>query len=133
MLKKKTRKPSRSKTIEPRFTFENGVVVCMLPLRVWSAANLREHPMTRARRVKKQREAAIAVRVIVPLPVVVRLTRIAPRALDGDNLQYAFKALRDGIADRYGVKDNDPRIRFEYDQRTDRPIYYGVEVTIRRQ
>src|SRR5688572_19863737 len=78
-----------------------------LPLRIESVANKREHWSKRARRTKLHRLAALAVPVS-PLPCVVTLVRVAPRALDSDNLQSGFKALRDGIADRLGVKDHDP-------------------------
>ncbi len=103
------------------------------PMVLPSVANLREHWATRARRVKAQRQAtrmmlnANATRyrmtgnVALPLaePAVrlaVRLTRIAPRRLDDDNLQGAFKAIRDEVAAYFGVDDADPRIRFEYAQ-----------------
>ena len=53
----------------------------------------------------------------VKLPVAVKLTRIAPRPLDDDNLPAAFKNLRDGIADAFGVGDSkrDP-ITWEYEE-----------------
>lgn len=102
----------------------------VIPLKIPSAANLREHPMARYRRAKSQRAAAIVVPVH-PLPCIVRLIRIAPRPLDSDNLQSAFKSLRDGIADRLGVKDNDPRVRWEYDQQRGAPKLYAVRVEVR--
>lgn len=66
-----------------------------------------------------------------PLPCVVRMTRVAPRSLDDDNLSSGFKALRDGIADRLGVKDNDPRVRWEYAQVRGRAKEYAARVMIR--
>lgn len=86
-----------------------------LPLRIESVANKREHWGKRAARTKLHRFAAIAVQPH-PLPCVVTLVRIAPRKLDGDNLQAGFKALRDGIAKRLGVDDADPRVEWKYDQ-----------------
>ncbi|MDB5297798.1 MAG: Bcep22 hypothetical protein [Phycisphaerales bacterium] len=53
---------------------------------------------------------------IVGLPCVVTLTRIGPRELDGDNLQGAFKAVRDMVALELGVDDADPRVTWEYAQ-----------------
>jgi hypothetical protein len=52
-----------------------------------------------------------------PLPATIRLTRLAPRELDSDNLAYAFKHYRDGIADAFGTDDG-PRspLQFEYAQ-----------------
>jgi hypothetical protein len=61
---------------------------------------------------------------------VVTLIRVAPRKLDDDNLQSGFKALRDGIADRLGVKDNDPRVKWKYDQVRGRAKEYAARVRI---
>lgn len=44
------------------------------------------------------------------------LVRIAPRPLDDDNLRDAFKSIRDGIADAFGLADNDPRFSWTYSQ-----------------
>lgn len=82
----------------------------------------------KARKVKEQR--AVGARLALPLlrpfrdwsesPIVdwfaVRLVRIAPRPLDTDNLEAAFKALRDGMAQTFGVDDRDPRVRYVVDQ-----------------
>ena len=100
-----------------------------LPLRIESVANKREHWATRSRRTKAHRLAALAVPVH-PLPCVVTLIRVAPRALDGDNLQSGFKALRDGIADRLGVADNDPRVEWRYAQARGKAKEYAARVRI---
>jgi hypothetical protein len=50
------------------------------------------------------------------LPVVVTLTRIAPRRLDSDNLQGGCKAARDEVAAWLGVDDADPRVEWRYEQ-----------------
>ena len=93
-----------------------------IPLRTVSAMNVREHWRARARRVKAER-AAVAM-VLGPqrqpsLPVVVKLTRIAPsNGLDlDDNLPSAFKGVRDQIAQWLGVDDRDrATVRYEYEQ-----------------
>lgn len=100
-----------------------------LPLRIESEANRRDHWGDKARRVKAHRFAAIAVPVH-PLPCVVTLVRVAPRALDDDNLRSGFKALRDGIADRLGVKDNDPRVEWRYRQERGKRKEYAARVDI---
>lgn len=100
-----------------------------LPLRIESVANKREHWSTRSRRTKAHRMAALAVPQH-PLPCVVTLIRVAPRPLDGDNLQSGFKALRDGIADRLGVADNDPRIEWRYGQVRGKAKEYAARVKI---
>lgn len=101
----------------------------ILPLRLVSVSNIREHYMARARRAKAHRRAAIAVRPI-PLPADVTITRIAPRPLDTDNLASACKALRDGIADRFGVADNHPDLTWHYAQRRGRVREHAVEIAI---
>lgn len=100
-----------------------------LPLRIESVANKREHWAVKARRTKAHRLAALAVPAH-PLPCVVTLIRVAPRALDGDNLQSGFKALRDGIADRLGVADNDPRVKWQYAQVRGKAKEYAARVRI---
>lgn len=100
-----------------------------LPLRIASVANLREHWAAKAKRTKAHRTAALAIKPH-PLPCVVTLTRIAPRALDDDNLRSAFKALRDGIADRLGIADNDPRVEWRYAQERGKPKEYAARVEI---
>lgn len=101
-----------------------------LPVRIESVANKREHWARKAERTRQHRFAAIAVPPH-PVPCVVTLIRVAPRALDDDNLRSAFKALRDGIADRLGVNDRDPRVRWEYDQVRGKAKEYAARVVIR--
>jgi hypothetical protein len=105
----------------------------VIPMRLPSSANLREHYMVKAKRVKQQRQFVsvyLAGRPRPALPVVVTLVRIAPRALDGDNLQSAFKAPRDEIARWLGVADNDPRVGWEYAQRRGGVGVYAVTVRV---
>jgi hypothetical protein len=88
-----------------------------LPLKTVGGLNAREHFMARSRRVKAERQAAAWVTPAgYGLPCVVRLTRLSSGTLDGDNLLGALKGVRDGIADKLGVKDNDPRIQWQYAQ-----------------
>lgn len=64
------------------------------------------------------------------LPCTVTLTRIAPRDLDGDNLQSSLKAIRDGVADFLKVDDRDSRVTWAYAQERGAPKFYGVRVEI---
>lgn len=97
-----------------------------LPLRIVSTLNMREHWTRRHKRAQAHRRAAIAVPK-ASLPCTVKLIRIGLRKLDGDNLQGGLKALRDGIADRLGVDDADPRVTWEYAQERGE---YAVRVEI---
>ena len=91
-----------------------------LPIKLESTANLREHWASKYRRMKKQKQATIIIKKH-PLPCVVEIVRIGKRTLDGDNLQNAAKAVRDGIAARLGVDDADPRVEWRYSQQKGEP------------
>jgi hypothetical protein len=94
-----------------------------LPIRTVSVANQRETWHRKHARGKAQKRAlSFALNPLgrPELPVTVRLTRIAERRLDDDNLRSAFKAVRDFIAkDWLESDDGDPAktgITWEYDQ-----------------
>lgn len=99
-----------------------------VPVRLVSLLNAREHHMAKARRAKKQREAArmcalsctlfgdIAPAIAGGHPLRVTITRIAPRQLDDDNLAGSAKHVRDGIADALGIDDRDMRVQWMYGQ-----------------
>lgn len=113
-----------------------------------SGTNLREHPMARKRRVESQRKstelmllAKSARRQMLEqfanelaggqLRLVVGLTRVSSHALDDDNLQGAFKAIRDQVAMHFHVNDGDrSRIRFEYFQAKGSPTTVRVELNV---
>jgi len=102
-----------------------------LPLQLVSEPNAREYWRLRARRARMQRATVTAFmrcQHLPVLPVVVTLTRTAPRAFDSDNLAAAFKAVRDGVADAYMLNDRDPRLTWRYSQR--REEAYGIEISI---
>lgn len=99
-----------------------------IPIRVVNGANAREHWSVRARRAKRERQAAYLLTPRFPLPCVVTLTRVGKRSMDGDGATIAMKHVRDGIADRLGVDDADPRVTWEYRQRTGD---YAVEVELK--
>ncbi len=92
------------------------------PLRVVSESNARGHWGGRAGRTKDARGLAQMIlrshlgAAPLDLPLVVSLTRIAPRALDDDNLRGALKATRDGIADYLDVDDRSPLVTWDYAQ-----------------
>ena len=112
-----------------------------LPIRAISEANARDHWRKKAKRVQKQREAACYLmrgrfnRLSISLPrlrgsFVVKLTRIGPKELDGDNLQSALKAVRDGVADALRIDDGSDRIHWKYGQEKGKPKEYAVRVDI---
>jgi hypothetical protein len=99
------------------------MIEVIIPGEAPSTPNLREHHMARARRVKNQRAKVMAK---VPTwgggPLLfVRLTRVAPRRLDDDNLAGALKGHRDAVAARLRVDDASPLVGWEYQQATGEP------------
>ncbi len=101
------------------------------PIATVSITNKREHWSKRSRRAKGQREAAYLLTQLLSkmgLPMTVTLTRIAPRALDDDNLRSALKSVRDGVADRLGIDDRDSRVVWAYGQRKGIPKEIAVEI-----
>lgn len=129
------------KNVEPILThplINQSVVVMLLTVHTVSEANSRDHWAKKAKRVAAQRRFShwcleahiLRGGLVLPFPLIVTLTRIAPRELDGDNLQSALKATRDGIADYFGVDDRDPRIEWCYGQEKGRVREYAVRVEI---
>lgn len=93
----------------------------LLPIRAVSEANARECWQAKHRRAKAQRETTRLMlvglcRSIRGQKASVTLTRIGKRNLDGDNLQRALKAVRDGVADALYVDDGDKRLEWTYGQ-----------------
>lgn len=114
-------------------------VSLQVPIKVLSEANLREHWATRARRAKGQRKTVAQElwahtgkpRATLDRPLAVTLTRIAPRALDDDNLAGGFKHVRDGIADWLGIDDrHDGLVAYRYQQERGKPKQYRVRIDI---
>jgi len=105
-----------------------------IPVRTVSTANVREHWRRRADRARHHRSTAILTFRIAKaepvLPCTVLLTRVAPRALDDDNLRGALKSVRDGVADWLGIDDRDPRVKWDYGQRKGPTKFYAVDVEV---
>lgn len=95
-----------------------------LPVPLPSLSNLREHPFARADRVAMVHRLitdALNVQPVRPFELlagvgqvlIVRLTRLAPKDLDDDNLASALKAARDAFAAWLGVDDRQHlRVRY---------------------
>ena len=108
------------------------------PIRLLSEPNQRQCWQAKAARVAKQRGAVLLLcratfgRQPPSLPLVLTLTRIAPRELDDDNLRGALKGVRDGVADYLETNDRNPGITWEYAQaKPATPRTYGVRVDLR--
>lgn len=105
-----------------------------LPLRLVSEANARGSWPAGASRAAEQRRVVgltLRTRKAPSLPCVVRITRIAPRELDDDNLARACKAVRDEVAAFLGVDDRNPQASWAYGQRRGKAREYAVRITVR--
>jgi hypothetical protein len=115
----------------------NLIYQTTIPIKLISEANNRDH-WTK----KSKRSQVIKMIVRADLmkfkshwrfPLSVVLTRIG-RKLDEDNLAYAFKAIRDEIADYIlpgmakGRADSDPRITWHYQQETAKLSGFRIDI-----
>lgn len=103
-------------------------MIVEIPLRLVNSTNAREHWAARAKRAKRDREAAYLATRKAALPCVVTITRIGKRMMDDDNVRAACKSIRDGIALRLGVDDADPRVTWRYRQETAREYSVRIEI-----
>lgn len=108
----------------------------IVPIRIESVDNLREHWSARAKRAREQRQsvwyAMKAAKMPYKLPCTITLTRIAPRQLDShDNLRSGCKASVDAIADWLDLaSDADPKVTWQYAQERGKPKEYALKVEI---
>lgn len=113
------------------FGLKRAGVAVVIPVRTENPLNgSHRHWRVRSAARKRQRHAAYALCPQAALPCTVRLVRLSAGTLDDDNLRAALKAVRDGVADRLGVADNDPRVRWEYGQERCKRGTYGVRLEL---
>lgn len=111
-------------------------LVLVLPLRTRNPLNGSQAGYYAKARARKRERTLVALALRpqlagLALPVRVLVTRIAPRELDAwDGLGAALKGCIDGVADAFGVRDDDPRLAIEVAQRRGQPREYAVEVHI---
>lgn len=107
------------------------MILC-LPMQLPSVANQRIHWAVKAKQVKAQRQRVALAWKTQPdraekesainewerggFRLLVTMIRVAPRRLDTDNLESAFKAIRDQVAVQLGVSDASERVRWECQQ-----------------
>lgn len=105
----------------------------VVSVRTVTESNANGYWRVRHKRAKAQRQAAqwaaMATGSEKPtLPMVVTLTRLAPKRMDCDNNVSAGKHVRDGVADWLGIDDGHPGIAWRYAQEASKE--YGVRVVI---
>jgi hypothetical protein len=111
------------------------MITIAIPIRLDSNANMREHHMAKARRMKTQRHT-VAMFCRMPLHGLlergrarITIVRVAPRCLDIDNAWSSAKAVIDGVADALGLKnDRDRRIDWAVRQEKGAPKQYGLRI-----
>lgn len=113
-----------------------------LPMKLVSWANgrgaSRGAAMAKAEKVKAQRAAGVlvgrkfrsAAGASSARFLVVHLVRVAPRMLDSDNLEGAFKALRDGIAMGLEIDDRSDAVHYLVSQTKGAPKQHLVRVEL---
>jgi hypothetical protein len=108
-------------------------------LRLVSEANAHEHWRKRHQRARGQKaNVTMMLRAMFarpsfasPTPLVVTITRVAPRMLDSDNATGSAKHVRDGIAKWLGRDDSmTSGIEWVVRQAKGRPGEYRVEIRI---
>ena len=110
------------------------MIAVTLPLRTVNELNgSHSHWRVVSKRRKHIRAMSALMTPVAPLPCVVRMTRVSAGELDDDGLRAALKSVRDGIADRLGVKDNDKRVAWLYGQAKCRRGQFCVRVEIEEQ
>jgi len=108
-----------------------------IPYKLFPIANSYEHWQSRMKRVRQEYLIVNSfLKELPPLPVVVKLTRIAPRSWDSDNNTIAFKNIRDAIAKKYfpksrnGMMDSYRGFEWQYYQTRGEPKEYAIEIEI---
>lgn len=118
------------------------IISIVVPIRIQSVANLREHWTKRRARDNSQElmirvalHNATGVPPGVPcLPLQIKLTRIAPKALDFDNLVACFKKTIDVISDWVspglapGRADSVEGLEFFFGQEKGKVREYGLKI-----
>lgn len=106
-------------------------------MKVESVANKSEHWRSKHKRNKEQKlyiKSALSWEKQITTPVAIKITRIAPRKLDYDNLVAACKHVVDAISEwiypdmAAGRADGMPGMEWIYDQRKGKPGEYALEI-----
>ena len=113
------------------------ITTISIPLHTVSEMNIKEHWAKSHSRHKEQKKMIFlslhCYEIPRTLPVTITMTRLSSRFLDDDNLQGAFKYVRDAIAEHFipglavGRADDDKRITWKYSQRKDKKKYTQLD------
>jgi hypothetical protein len=108
----------------PFFMLHHSSVTIIIPIKLANEANSNEHWTKKAKRHKMQKFLVTQFLKSEDMPPGppwnIILTRIAPKVFDDDNLQMAFKWVRDAVSEylldeaKAGHADNDRRLTWKY-------------------
>jgi hypothetical protein len=109
-----------------------------LPKELLSEGNKTDHWSKKYKRNKLKDNYLIAYcsNINITLPALIKITRIAPRALDFDNLHTTMKHYIDFLSSklipglRSGRADSDPRLKFELLQEKGKVRQYSLKIEI---
>lgn len=112
-----------------------------MPIKIESVANKREHWSKKYSREKAQKLAVklnflTVLKRDLELPVLIKLTRVAPRTLDYDNLVAGMKHVVDCIADiikpglSAGRADSSEDMSFVYEQQKGKAKEYKLLIEV---
>lgn len=74
---------------------------------------------------------ALGLKELVAIrPMVVRIVRVAPNRLDGDNLEASLKRVRDGVAKAIGIDDRSPTVEYVADDERGAVREYAVRFEV---
>jgi hypothetical protein len=112
-------------------------VILTLPLKLKPEGNRREAWYQVAKRRKAEEQAvALSLRAYAPalvdqgFPLVCTLTRVSGGTLDSDNLQGAFKGVRDAVARELGIDDGGPEVDWQYRQERGPRLRHQIRIEI---
>lgn len=101
-------------------------------VRAVNPLNTRKHWRVDQKRAKSQLNATVEMLATIrlpPLPVKVRMVRLAPCLMDDDGCSAALKHFRDGVAKVYGVDDGD-RQAYQWEPDQERSSSWAVRIEI---
>ena len=119
------------------------MITLKIPIKTVSEANKTGEHWTQKHKRHKAQRCIIAkywmCKILgqpIPTRAKITFTRIAPRSLDSDNLQSAFKTIRDQLCElitgitQKGRADSGDRFQYEYNQRKGESKEYAIEIMI---
>ncbi len=146
-LKPKTKpkkKVKQNQIIDPQFYYSESPIGIELTLELngyylISSANTPEHYMVKAIRAKNQRQGIFKTLKLCPieikpsLPAQITFYRISCKTLDqDDNLRHAFKNVKDGVSDWFGIRDDsDTRLMWKYEQEIGPRGFHAIRIHIK--